>query len=129
MAKILIAIVVLVVLAGGGFWYFWGGSTNTGLREALSQQGSREREQEAAGGLQAGFAAKNASIRGDTLPFLAMQQDKNMGLINAVNGRSLNLYGMYGKSITTPGVFSQFLMQMMQNANNAARAGASGGGG
>src|SRR6266536_470970 len=99
----------------------WGGATNTGLSQALAAQGARGREQEAAGGLEQAFGAKNAAMRGETLPFLAYQQQRNLSLMDALNNRSLNLYGLYGRSITTPSVFTQF---MMNAANNAARGAA-----
>lgn len=104
----------------------WGGTPNASLGEALKAQGARSREQEAAGGLQAGFAAKNASIRGDTLPFLGMQQDRNMGLINALNGRSMGLYGLYNSSISRPSFWQKALLQMMQNGGQALAGGAGG---
>jgi hypothetical protein len=105
----------------------WGGTPNASLSEALKAQGARSREQEAAGGLQAGYAAKNASIRGETLPFLGMQQDKNMGLINALNGRSLGLYGLYGNSISQPSFFQRWLLAAAAGSHDMAAAGAGGG--
>lgn len=102
----------------------WGGTPNANLAEALKSQGARSREQEAAGGLQQAFGAKDAAMRGDTMPFLALQQQKNMGLWDVLNNRSLNLSGQYGKSITTPSLFQQFLMNGMQKASQAAMAGA-----
>ena len=105
----------------------WGGTPNASLSEALKSQGSRQREQEAAGGLQAGYAAKNASVRGDVLPFLGMQQDKNLGLINALSNRSSNLYGLYGKSLENVPFYQRFLLAGMQGAGQAAMMGGGGG--
>ena len=106
----------------------WGGTPNASLAEALKSQGARSREQEAAGGLQAGFAAKNASITGQQLPFMGMQQDKNLSLINALNGRSLGLYGAYGRSLEQIPFFQRWLLSATQGAAQGA-AGAAGGGG
>lgn len=104
----------------------WGGTPNASLAEALKSQGARSREQEAAGGLQAGFAAKNASIRGETLPFLGMQQDKNLSLINALSGRSSSLYGLQGRMFEQMPFFQRWLLQLTGNATQAAQAGAGG---
>jgi len=101
----------------------WGGTPNANLSEALKAQGAKSREQEAAGGLQAGFAAKNASIRGDTLPFLGMQQQKNLSLWDVLNNRSLNLSQQYGKSVMQPGFLQQFLLAGASGAHNMAMAG------
>jgi len=98
----------------------WGGTPNVALGQALSAQGSRQREQESAGGLQAGFAAKNASITGQTLPFMGMQQDKNMGLINALNNRSLGMYGLYGKSLESLPFYQRYLLAGAQGMGQAA---------
>lgn len=88
----------------------WGGTPNASLSEALKSQGARSREQEAAGGLQAGFAAKNASVRGDILPFMGMQQDKNLSLINALSNRSSSLSGLYGKSLENVPLWQKYLL-------------------
>jgi hypothetical protein len=101
----------------------WGGTPNASLSAALASQGSRQREQEAAGGLQAGYAAKNASVRGDVLPFLGLQQDRNLSLINALNNRSMGLYGMYGNSISQMSPFMRFLLSGAQGAGQAAAMG------
>lgn len=102
----------------------WGGTPNASLSAALSSQGARSREQEAAGGLQAGFAAKNASVRGDTLPFMAMQQQKNMGLWDVLNNRSLNMSNAYGRSISQPSFLQQMLLTGWGQASSAAGAAA-----
>lgn len=100
----------------------WGGTPNASLSEALKAQGARSREQEAAGGLERGFAAKNASIRGETLPFMGLQQNKNLALWDVLNNRSLNLSGQYGKSISQPGFLQQFLLQGLSSGGQAAAA-------
>lgn len=90
----------------------WGGTPNAALGQALSAQGSRSREQEAAGGLQAAFAGKDAAMRGDTMPFLALQQQRNMGLQDLLNNRSLGMTGLYERSIhDSP--WGNFLRQLL----------------
>lgn len=104
----------------------WGGTPNPNLAEALKSQGARSREQEAAGGLEQGFREKNASIRGETLPFLGMQQDKNMNLMNLLNNRSMGMSSLYNTSISTMPFYQRWLLQAQQNASSMAAAGGGG---
>lgn len=103
----------------------WGGTPNLNLAEALKSQGARSREQEAAGGLEEAFRSKDASIRGETLPYLGMQQDKNLNLMNMLNNRSMGMSSLYGRSLEQMPFWQRYLLGQQQNAQ-AFAAGAGG---
>lgn len=105
----------------------WGGTPNPNLAAALKSQGDRSREQEAAGGLQAGYAAKNAEVTGQQLPFIGMQNDKNANLMNLLNNRSLGLSGQYQSSINQVPFYQKWLLAQQEKAGQAASAAGGGG--
>lgn len=101
----------------------WGGTPNPNLAEALKSQGARSREQEAAGGLEQAFRSKDASMRGETLPYLSMQQDKNMNLINMLNNRSLGMGSLLNSTYSQVPFYQKWLLQQQQNAQSFAGMG------
>lgn len=104
----------------------WGGTPNPNLAAALKSQEGRSREQEAAGGLEQAFRSKDASIRGETLPYLGMQQDKNMNLMNMLNNRSMGMGGLLNSAYSQLPFYQRWLLQSQQNAMQMAGAGGGG---
>ena len=88
----------------------WGGQQNSSLAQALGAQSARQREQEAAGGLEQAFGAQDAAMRGQTLPFLGYQQQRNLGLSSILSGQSMGLSQLYGKQVNQPSFLQSLLL-------------------
>jgi hypothetical protein len=102
-------------------------NTNPGLGALLRQQSDDQRQQEAAGGLEAAYRMKDAEMRGSIMPLLGLQQQRTMGLAGLTSNQSQNSTNQWTNFRPAPSIWSNLLMAGIQGAAGVGAGMATGG--
>lgn len=88
----------------------------------LATQDNLRRDQERGGRLEQAFAAKDASMRGDVMPLLGLQNNRNMGLAGLAGSQSGNSTGLWSQFRVRPSGWATFGQNLLQGAAQAGSA-------
>lgn len=83
---------------------------NPMLGQLLRQQSDDQRQQDAAGGLENAYRLTDASMRGNMLPLLGMQQSRSMGLAGMASGNSNQSTNTWANFKPAPSFLQNLLM-------------------
>jgi hypothetical protein len=84
--------------------------SNPMLSQLLRSQQDDQRQQDAAGGLENAYRMTDASMRGNIMPLLGLQQNRTMGLAGMASGNSANSTNAWSNFRPAPSFWSQLLM-------------------
>lgn len=107
---------------GRGLLQMGAQNTNPLLGQLLRSQQDDERQQSAVGGLENAYRMTDASMRGNILPLLGLQQNRTMGLAGMASGNSQNSTAQWANFKPAPSFWQQLLFQGMGAAGQAGAA-------
>jgi len=85
--------------------------SNPMLSQLLRSQQDDQRQQDAAGGLENAYRMTDASMRGNIMPLLGLQQNRTMGLAGMASGNSNNSTAQWANFKPQPSFWQQLLSQ------------------